>query len=118
MKGTIKLGDYYGEYTLNQEDMSGGEFSAWAGYGVPHGYFIYPSEAKDMGKIENLVTSLKGQCEDLNRAANRPDHIFKEIRVSRSPLSGLTSYLQAGYPVLYLNTPTQANKRNVYRVTR
>ncbi len=113
---SVKLGDYYAEYKIKAEDLSGGQFSAWGGMGTPYGYFIYPSDVKDMGNIQDLVKDLIDQCQALIEAANRPEHTFMEIRASSSPLSGLTSYLQTGYPVLYLNKPTKENAQNIYRI--
>lgn len=113
---SIKLGHYYGEYKINQQDIAGGNFSSLLGYGKPYAYFIYPSDADDIGKMHDLVRSIVDQCQNLIKAANRPEHVFKEIRVSASLFSGLTSYFQAGYPLVYLNVPTEDNKQNIYRI--
>lgn len=115
---SIKLGDYYGDYKITQNDITGNNFSAWGGYGTPYGYFIYPNEAKNMGKMQDLVKNIIDQCETLIQAANRPEHVFKEVRVSASAFSGVTAQIQVGYPLVYLNTPTVPDGQNIYRVTR
>lgn len=108
----INIGDYPA-YTINEKDLEAGQYSAMLGFGTPYVYFVYP--AKKIQMVQKLVSDLKEQCKRVIKASNRTDHVFKEVRVSGSFLSG-SGLLRPGYPAVFLNIPTFPGEQNVYRI--
>lgn len=111
----INLGEHYAEYTVNAQDIAGGKFSSTFGFLTPKAYFVFPRSHKERADYQQLVSDLKEQCKTLLKATGLADHVFKEIRVSESSLSG-TALIIPGHPAVFLDIPAKPGEQNIHRI--